>query len=108
MIVDSVVVTSTGYDFLNVPSGNYLVKIIADTAFWHGSVPTYYSNKPNAYQWDSALVINQAFCEGANSTGNDVTVIELPSQNGSGVITGTVTADASYGGRLAGGGNQIM
>ena len=108
VIVDSVVVTSTGYDFLNVPSGNYLVKIIADTAFWHGSVPTYYSNKPNAYQWDSALVINQAFCVGANSTGNDVTVIELPSQNGSGVITGTVTADASYGGRLAGGGNQIM
>lgn len=108
IVVDSVQITSSGYDFLGIPGGNYLVKIVADTAFWHGSVPTYYSNKPNAYQWDSALVINHAFCTGSNSTGNDVTIIELPAQSGSGTISGVINADASYGGRYGSGNYPTM
>jgi hypothetical protein len=106
MVIDSAVITSAGYTLSQVHGGNYYIKAIADTSIYHGSVPTYFSSRPNAYQWDSAIVITHAGCLGANTTGKDITIIELPAQSGTGVISGSVTADPSYGGRLSGGGHN--
>jgi hypothetical protein len=106
MVIDSAAITSSGYTLNQVHGGNYYVKAIADTSIYHGSVPTYFSTRPNAYQWDSAIVITHAGCLGANTSGKDITIIELPAQTGAGVISGSVTADPSYGGRLSGGGHN--
>src|SRR6202007_1308033 len=72
--------SSTGvYTFSQVPSGNYYLKAVADTNFYHGSIPTYFStNVTPAYRWDSATVVVHTGCTGANDAGHDITIIELP------------------------------
>lgn len=97
------------YVYKNVPYGDYYLKAVADTTigFYPASIGTYYSNKPIAFQWDSALVINHHGCAGGNQSGIDVTILEIPPASGPGIITGTITAGPGYGQRI-GHGNQIM
>ncbi|MFI5141213.1 MAG: FG-GAP-like repeat-containing protein, partial [Bacteroidia bacterium] len=97
------------YTFSQVHSGNYYLKAVADTNFYHGSIPTYLSTRPNAYRWDSATVVTHAGCNGGNDAGHDITIIELPALTGSGIISGTITANSYFGHRYAyNGNNQIM
>ena len=95
------------YSFASVYYGDYFLKAEADTSVYHTAIGTYYSTKPNAYQWDSALVINHYTCTGANISGYTVTVIEITPQSGPGVISGYVTQGAGYGHR-GGGNNTVM
>lgn len=108
LVVDSVPITGSGYTFVNVHAGNYFIKAVADTSVYPGSVSTYFSTKPNAYQWDSAMVISQAGCTGTANTGNDITIIEITAPSGLGLISGTITADPSYGGRYGNGGIGVL
>jgi hypothetical protein len=103
-------ISSSGtYTFSQYQSGNYYLKAVADTNFYHGSIPTYFSTKPNAYRWDSATVVVHSGCNGGNDAGHDITIIELPAHTGSGIISGTITTGAGFGHRYAhGGGNQTM
>lgn len=83
---------------------NFLVKAVP-SASYSTAVSTYYNN---VYMADSATWINHDGCTGYNLPYN-ITVFELPPSTGSGVISGTVTAEASYGFKLANGGhNQTM
>jgi hypothetical protein len=95
------------YSFASVYYGDYFLKAEADTSVYHTAIGTYYSTKPNAYQWDSALVINHYTCTGANISGYTVTVIEITPQSGPGIISGYITQGTGYGHR-GGGYNSVM
>lgn len=104
-----VTVSSGGaYTFSNVPQGYYYIKAIADTNFYHGSVSTYYPSNDSAYQWENAVAIYHDGCLGMDDA-NDITILELPATTGSGIISGSITADPSFGQRVAAGGhNSVM
>ncbi|HWY38674.1 MAG TPA: carboxypeptidase-like regulatory domain-containing protein, partial [Bacteroidia bacterium] len=95
------------YFFPGLYYGDYYVKAVADTslAAYKTAVGTYYSSKPNAFQWDSALVINQHTCTGGNNSGKNIKIIQIPpaSVSGPGTITGVVSKGPGYGARYAGG-----
>ena len=61
---------------------------------------TYYSTHSPAYLWDSASVAVVHCNNGANETYN-IQVIEIPAATGTGIISGSVTADVTYGHRMA-------
>ena len=83
---------------------NFLVKAVPASSYT-SAVSTYYGN---TYVADSSILINHDGCTGYGITYN-ITVIEIPQPTGTGLISGTVTAEPSYGHRLAhGGNNQIM
>ncbi|HTA61239.1 MAG TPA: T9SS type A sorting domain-containing protein [Bacteroidia bacterium] len=100
--------TNGSYLFSQVKPGNYYIEAFADTNTYHGAVPTYLSTRPNAYRWDSASVVAHAGCNNATDAGHDITIVELPALHGTGVISGTITADASFGHRYASGGNNSV
>jgi len=102
--------TSNGaYSFSQLAIGNYYLKAVADTNYYHGSVPTYYSTKSNpAYRWDSATVVAHTGCNNGNDAGHNITIVEIPASHGTGIISGTITAGASFGQRLAYGGNNSV
>jgi hypothetical protein len=88
------------YQFPNVFYGDYRIKFIADTTIYHTAIPNYYSTKPNAFQWDSAVVIHHNTCTATNIGGYNDTLIQLPaSTTGPGIISGYVTPGAGYGQR---------
>jgi streptogramin lyase len=91
------------YGFSSVIGNNYLIKAIADTTIYHTSIPTYYSTRPKSYQWDSASIINNNPCSISNSTGNNITIIEIPNLTGPGTISGSVSSIAGYGQRWGSG-----
>jgi len=95
------------YSFTNVPVGNYYIKVIADTITYPFSVGTYYSFKPNRFQWDSAIVINHLTCNAGNDTAN-IKIIEIKDTAGPGTISGEIKLLASFGQRLANGGNNSV
>jgi photosystem II stability/assembly factor-like uncharacterized protein len=97
------------YSFADVAWGNFFLKAEADTGavYYPNSIGTYYSNKPNAYQWDSALIITQHSCSGINVSGYSVTIIEIIPQTGPGVISGQITEGVGYGQRMSGGGHNV-
>lgn len=92
------------------PSLNYIVKVIPSTSY-STAISTYYSAfAPNnaVYMADSATYIGHDGCTGT-SYPYDFSIIEIPPQTGSGVISGVVTAEPSYGYKLANGGhNSVM
>jgi len=96
------------YTFTNLPYANYYIEAKADTTAYPTAVGTYYSTKSNNYQWDSAIFVNHRGCANTSYSGYNITVIETPAQTGTGVISGNVTALASYGHRLAGSYNNTM
>jgi len=98
------------YSFANIFYGDYFLKVEADTGvgFYPTSIGTYYSNKPNAYQWDSALAIHHYTCNASNVSGYTVTIIEITPQNGPGVISGHITEGVGFGQRLNGNHNSVM
>jgi len=92
------------YYFPGLYYGDYYLKAVADTnnLLYKTSVGTYYSNKPNAYQWDSALVIQQHTCAGGNNSGKNITIIQVQgAPAGPGTITGNVTQSNSFGSRMS-------
>jgi hypothetical protein len=95
------------YTFANLPYANYFIEAIAAPSY-SNAVSTYYSNKANNYRWDSAVFVNHRGCANTYYPGYNITVIETPALTGSGVISGTVSADASFGYRLAQGGNNSV
>ena len=100
--------TLTGaYTFSQVPPGNYYVKAIASTTTYTGSIPTYLSSNPNAYLWSSATALTHGGCTSGNDGGHDITIIELPAETGSGIISGVIGNDATFGHRLNGN-NQVL
>ena len=93
------------YSFPSLFYGDYYVKAVADTnnLLYKTSVATYYSNKQNAFQWDSALVVMQHGCTGGNNTGNDIKILQIPNvPTGPGTITGSITQSNSFGARYSG------
>jgi len=109
--VMSTSITPAGsYTFGQMPAGNYYLKAEANIVNYPGEVATYLSTRPNkAYRWDSATVVTHNGCIGGTNGGNDISIIELPALNGSGIISGTITAAPSFGGRYASGGhNQVF
>ena len=98
------------YNFTNLPYGNYYIEAIAATSYTN-AIGTYYTTSHNNYMWDSAVVINHIGCNSQHYSGYNITIAETPTVNNgaTGIISGSVTADASYGHRLAyGGNNSIM
>ncbi len=96
--------TNGTYYFPTLYYGDYYLKAVADTTnlFYKTSVGTYYSTKQNAYQWDSALVIQQHSCTGGNNSGKNIKIIQIPAAPaGPGTITGNVTQSNSYGSRMS-------
>ena len=99
--------TLTGaYTFSQVPPGNYYVKAVASVNTYTGSVATYLSTGPNAYLWSSATAISHSGCASGNDAGHNITIIELPAETGSGIISGVISYDATFGHRLNGN-NQV-
>jgi len=104
---DSTNISSGSYTFSNVTPGNYYVKAVANPILYPGAVPTYFSTRVlPAFTWDSAGVAS-TFCSGVNDK-FDITMIELPADTGSGIISGIITQDPSYGHRLAYNGNNSV
>lgn len=93
------------YTFPQVPVGNYYIKVIADTILYPLSVGTYYSNKKNAFQWDSAIFIPHNTCAAGNDTAN-VKIIETSGVKGPGTISGNIRLVTGFGHRLANNPNQ--
>ena len=97
------------YSFSQIAPGNYYIKAVADTHFYHGAIPTYSSTHPNTYLWDSAVAVVHNGCTSTNDAGHDITIIEIPAASGAGVISGTISTSATFGHRYASGGfNQTM
>jgi len=92
------------YTFSILPYGNYFIEAKA-AASYTNAIGTYYSNKLNNYQWDSAMFITHNSCRNSHYSGYNITVLETPAHTGTGIISGNVTADSTYGRRLAYGGN---
>ena len=97
--------TVYNYTFPQVPLGNYYIKVIADTVAYPLSVGTYYSNKQNAFQWDSAIVIPHNTCVTGNDTAN-IKIIETSGITGPGTVSGNIRLVTGFGHRMAGGANQ--
>ena len=104
----SVPVQANGtYTFTNLPYNNYYIEAVAATSY-SNAIGTYYSTKPHCYTWDSATFINHLGCASSDFSGFNISVNELISQTGAGVISGSVTALASFGHRLANGSNNSV
>jgi len=99
--------TNGSYLFSQIAPGNYYVEAYADTSVYHGAVPTYLSTRPNAFRWDSATVVAHAGCNSSVDPGHNITIVELPGLHGAGVISGSITANQSFGHRLNGA-NSVM
>jgi hypothetical protein len=103
---DSTIINSNGtYTFTSVPPGNYYLEAFANTSVYPGAIPTYYSTKPNNYLWDSASTAISHCNNGANDVYN-ITIIDISTLTGTGIITGNVSQGPGYGLRLPGGGNN--
>jgi hypothetical protein len=85
------------YYFPGLYYGDYYLKVIADSLTYPNAVGTYYSNKMNAYQWDSAIVIQQHNCSASNNNNKNVTIIETAVVTGPGTIKGQVTEGVGFG-----------
>ena len=94
------------YLFANLPYGSYYIEAVASPTTYTNAIGTYYSNKQNKFQWDSAIFVNHQGCSNVNYGGYNITITEITPQSGSGLISGNVTALSSYGHRLANGGNN--
>ena len=85
---DSVQVSSIDglgyYQFTSIPSGDYLIKVFADTLVYPLLVPTYYDNE---FLWDTALVMTHG-C--VNDTAN-VLMVEGIVTAGPGMLSGNVS-----------------
>ncbi|HXD94227.1 MAG TPA: FG-GAP-like repeat-containing protein [Bacteroidia bacterium] len=99
--------TNGSYLFSQIAPGNYYVEAYADTSVYHGAVPTYLSTRPNAFRWDSATVVAHSGCNSSVDPGHNITIVELPGLHGAGVISGSITANQSFGHRLNGA-NSVM
>jgi hypothetical protein len=97
------------FTFPNLYYGDYYLKAVASPTSYTASVGTYYTNpvKTNAYQWDSATVIQHHACMASNDT-LSIKVIEITAQTGSGIISGIIIKDTSFGQRWASGGNNSV
>lgn len=97
------------FTFPNLFYGDYYIKVAADSASYPTSVGTYYTNpvKQNAYQWDSATVIQHHSCTAVNDT-LSIKVIEITPPTGHGTISGTIYKDPSFGQRLGNWHNSVM
>jgi hypothetical protein len=95
------------YTFPSLYYGAYFLKAVP-AATYTADIGTYYSSKPNAYQWTSADTIKHYTCTGGRDTAN-VQVLTIPtptvSSTAHGIITGTITSNSTYGARLAHNGN---
>ena len=94
------------YTFPQLSIGNYYIKVIADPIAYPLSIGTYYSNKPNAFQWDSAIFIPHNTCTAGNDTAN-IKIIEIQKVTGPGSISGDIDLLSSFGHRLSNT-NQVM
>ena len=102
--VPSIAANGTYKQILPYGYYNILIKAVAAPSYTN-AVSTYYNN---AYMADSATLIGSDGCTGSNLPYN-LTIIEIPAQTGTGVISGIVTSEPSYGHRLANGGhNSVM
>jgi len=95
------------YTFTNVPLGDYYIEAIAASSYTN-AIGTYYGTKPNCYTWDSAVIVSHHGCANFNFTGYNITVNQITPTTGSGIISGSVTALASFGHRLASGNNNSV
>ncbi|HXU25606.1 MAG TPA: YCF48-related protein, partial [Bacteroidia bacterium] len=94
---DSTSFNAGNYTFNNVPPGDYFIKVVADTTLYPGSIPTYYSSPQlNAYLCDSATAAT-SFCNGGAIDQYDITIIDIAKPTGTGIISGLVIADTTYG-----------
>ncbi|HXU26411.1 MAG TPA: T9SS type A sorting domain-containing protein, partial [Bacteroidia bacterium] len=85
----------------NVTPGNYYIKAVADPILYPGAIPTYFSTHVTAaYTWDSAGVAT-TYCNGVGDK-YDFQIVDLPPPAGTGVISGVISKDPSYGQRLNG------
>ena len=101
--------TLTGsYTFIGVPPGTYYVKAVASITTYTGSIATYLSAGPNAFLWSSATALSHSGCANGNDAGHDISIIEIPAQTGTGIISGNITGLSSFGHRLANGNNSVM
>jgi hypothetical protein len=99
--ITATIESNGAYHFPNLYYGEYYIKAIADITTYSTSIGTYYSNKANAYQWDSATVIQQHNCSAANNSGNNITIIEVSVVIGPGTITGQVVEGVGFGQRYS-------
>ncbi|MBS1646631.1 MAG: carboxypeptidase regulatory-like domain-containing protein [Bacteroidetes bacterium] len=97
------------FTFANTYYGDYYLQASLDTTQYPTSINTYYTHpvKPDAYQWDSATVIQHHTCASGNDT-LTIQVEQIVPTVGTGTISGTVYQDASYGHRMAHGGNNSV
>jgi len=104
----STTINSNGtYTFSTLPYGNYFIEAVAGPSYTD-AVGTYYSTKSNNYRWDSAIFVSHKACASNHYAGYNITVIEVPVQTGTGVISGAVSAVTGYGQRNSGGNNTIQ
>lgn len=96
------------YSFANLPYGSYYIEAVATPSAYVNAIGTYYSNRQDKFQWDSAIFVNHNGCSNASYSGYNITITEITPQPGSGTISGNVTALSSYGHRLANGGNNSV
>ena len=98
------------YTYTNLPLGDYYVEAVANSSVpsYSNTIGTYYAAKPNVFTWDSAMFISHNGCSFAHFTGYNITVSKITPTTGAGVISGSVTALASYGHRLTSGGNNSV
>jgi sugar lactone lactonase YvrE len=100
------IITTNGRYKQILPCGyfNFLIKATAASSYTN-AISTYYGP---SFVADSATWVNHDGCTGYGIP-YDITIIEIPQQTGTGLISGTVTAEPNYGHRLAhGDNNQIM
>lgn len=105
LAIDSVFINSGNYNFSQVPAGSYFIKAVATSTLYAGAIPTYF---PKAFLCDSSTAVTQVGCTGNTNGGINIRMLELSGQTGTGIISGTVTADASFSGRYASGGHNAV
>jgi hypothetical protein len=93
---DSTTFSSGIYTLANVAPGNYYIKVVANAVLYPGSIPTYYSTKPNVFLCDSAITA-ATFCSNGANDKYDISIIDIASPTGTGIISGFVIADTTYG-----------
>jgi hypothetical protein len=77
------------YSFTNVPSGNYLVRAIADSNNYPNAIPTYSGDE---FRWDSSIVWS-AVCGNSDTVNINVINIAPPTQAGA-IISGFIWDDS--------------
>ncbi len=96
------------YTFPSLYYGDYFLKAVPDPTYT-ADLGTYYSSKSNAYQWTLADTIKHYTCVGGRDSAN-VQVLAIPTPTvaplAHGIITGTITSNQFFNGRLAYGGNN--